>query len=109
MEFLTQFFCNLTSGIIRLGGTVGILPALYFFVLRPVLDTTTHAVDSANQSFEKSFEGTTFDTKALEEKVNKTIEDADRQVKKAVHKSFDSSKSNKNSMKLLHCVQRSVG
>jgi hypothetical protein len=54
MEFLTNLFGNLTSGIIRLAVTVGILAAVYFFIVRPVLDTTNHAVDSANEQIEKS-------------------------------------------------------
>jgi hypothetical protein len=57
MEFLTNLFGDLTSGIIRLEVAVGILAAVYFFILRPVLDTTDHAVDSANKSFERQPEG----------------------------------------------------
>jgi len=87
MEFLTQLFGNLTSGIIRLGVTVGILAAVYFFVLRPVLDTTNHAVDSANKS----------------------IEDANRQVQIQVKRSFHSAKLHGNPEKLLHCVQKANG
>jgi uncharacterized protein YoxC len=113
MEFLTQLFGNLTSGIIRLGVAVGILAAVYFFVLRPVLDTTNHAVDSANKAFEKSFEkpfeGSSVDTKAIEAKVNKTIEDVNRQVQVEVHRSFHTAKVGGSPEKLLHCVQRANG
>ena len=76
MEFLTNLFGNLTSGIIRLGVAVGILAAVYFFILRPVLDTTNHAVDSANHAFEDSFKT----SKEIEAEVNKTVEDANKQV-----------------------------
>jgi hypothetical protein len=34
MEFLSTVFGNLTSGIIRLGVAVGILAAVYFFLLK---------------------------------------------------------------------------
>ena len=55
MDFLRNLFGNLTSGIIRLLVTVGILAAAYFFIVKPVLKTTDNAIDSANKSFEKSF------------------------------------------------------
>jgi hypothetical protein len=105
MEFLTQLFGNLTSGIIRLGVTVGIIAAIYFFLLRPVLDTTNHAVDQANQSFEKSFQGSGVDV----DQINKTIEDVNRQVQIEVKRSFHLANVHGNPEKLLHCVQRADG
>jgi hypothetical protein len=105
MEFLTQLFGNLTSGIIRLGVAVGIIAALYFFLLRPVLDTTNHAVDQANHSFEQSFQGSGVDI----DQINKTIEDVNRQVQVEVQRSFHVAKVNGNPDKLLHCVQRANG
>lgn len=83
--------------------------------MRPVLDTTNHAVDSANKSFEKSFQGApfdaspTFDTKALEAKVNKTVEDVNRQVQVEVHRSFHTAKVHGSPKKLLHCIQMANG
>jgi uncharacterized protein YoxC len=114
MEFLSNLFGNLTSGIIRLGVTVGILAAVYFFIVRPVLDTTNHALDSANKSVEKSFQGapfdgSTFDTKALEARVNKTIEDVNRQVQVEVKRSFHTAKVHGSPEKLLHCIQKANG
>ena len=55
MDILRNLFGSLTSGIIRLLVTVGILAAAYFFIVKPVLNTTDNAIDSANKSFEKSF------------------------------------------------------
>jgi len=112
MEFLQQLFGNLTSGIIRLGVTVGILAAVYFFIVRPVLDTTNHAVDSSNKIFEKSFESSTIDTKAIEEKINKSIEEVNGQVQVQVEHSFHTAKvhgGDKRTEKLLHCIQRANG
>jgi hypothetical protein len=114
MEFLTNLFGNLTSGIIRLAVTVGILAAVYFFIVRPVLDTTNHAVDSADKQFEKSFQGAPFtgpavDTKAIEAKVNKTIEDVNRQVQVEVHRSFHTAKVHGNPQKLLRCIEKANG
>jgi hypothetical protein len=114
MEFLTNLFGNLTSGIIRLAVTVGILAAIYFFIVKPVVDTTNHAVDGANKAFEKSFSGTRFDqspvdTKAIEAKVEKTIEDVNRQVQIEVKRSFHTAKVHGSPEKLLHCIQKANG
>ena len=111
MEFLTNLFGNLTSGIIRLGVAVGILAAVYFFIVKPVLHTTEKTVESTNKSFEKSFNNpatntSPIDTKAIEAKVNKTIEDVNRQVQVEVRRSFHSSKVHGSPEKLLHCIQR---
>lgn len=109
MEWLTNLFGNLTTGIIRLAVAVGIIAAVYFFLLRPILDTTEHTVDSANKAFEKSFNQTGVDTKAIEAKVNKTIEDVNRQVQVEVRRSFHASKVHGSPEKLLHCIQRAKG
>jgi uncharacterized protein YoxC len=112
MEFLTNLFGNLTTGIIRLAVAVGILAAVYFFIVKPVLHTTEHTVDSTNKAFEKSFNNSTFDTKAIEEKVNKTIEDVNREVQVQVRHSFHATKGQgtvKKQEKLLHCIQRADG
>jgi len=52
MELLRNLFGNLTSGIIRLLVGVGILAAVYFFIVKPVLHTTDNAINSANKTFE---------------------------------------------------------
>jgi uncharacterized protein YoxC len=106
MEFLTNLFGNLTSGVIRLAVTVGILAAVYFFIVKPILHTTEHTVDSTNKAFEKSFHETSVDTKGIEAKVNKTIEDVNRQVQTEVRRSFHASKIHGSPEKLLHCIQR---
>jgi uncharacterized membrane protein YhiD involved in acid resistance len=108
MEFLTNLFGNLTSGIIRLAVTVGILAAVYFFIVKPVLHTTEHTVDSTNKAFENSFHSSDFDSKGIEEKVNKTIEDVNKEVQVQVEHSFHVTKVNggeRKQQKLLHCVQ----
>jgi len=46
MEFLSEPVRQSDLGIIRLAVTVGILAAVYFFIVKPVLHTTEHAVDS---------------------------------------------------------------
>ena len=109
MEFLSTVFGNLTSGIIRLAVAVGILAAVYFFLVKPILHTTEKTVEGANQSFEKSFNTPTVNTKAIEAKVNKTIEDVNRQVQVEVHRSFHTAQVHGSPKKLLHCIQRASG
>jgi uncharacterized membrane protein YhiD involved in acid resistance len=112
MEFLTNLFGNLTSGIIRLAVTVGILAAVYFFIVKPILHTTENTVDSTNKAFEKSFNSSTFDTKAIEERVNNAIEDVNKEVQIQVEHSFHANKARgglEKQEKLLHCVQRANG
>ena len=112
MDFLTNFFGNLTNGMIRLAVAVGILVAVYFFILKPILSTTEHTVDTTNHAIENGFDSSTFDTKAIEDQVNKAIEDVDKGAQIQVERSFHVTKTNgspKKQQKLLHCVQRSNG
>jgi hypothetical protein len=112
MEFLTNLFGNLTNGLIRLGVTVGILVAVYFFIVKPILHTTEETVNTTNRAFEHSFDSSTFDTKAIEDQVNKAIEDVNKGTQVQVERSFHVTKVDgtpKKQQKLLHCVQRSNG
>jgi hypothetical protein len=112
MEFLTNLFGNLTSGIIRLAVTVGILAAVYFFIVKPILHTTEHTVDTTNKAVENSFHEAAVNREAIEANVNKTIEDVNKQVQAEVERSFRASKAQgglKKQERLLHCVQRAHG
>ncbi|HXF31239.1 MAG TPA: hypothetical protein VN522_06930 [Solirubrobacterales bacterium] len=109
MEFLQNLFGNLSSGIIRLAVTVGILAAVYFFIVKPVLHTTENTVNSTNHTIEKSFRQTGIDTKSIEANVNKTIEEVNNQVQVQVEHSFHVAKAQGGAAKtekLLHCIQR---
>ena len=106
MEVLRNLFGNVTSGIIRLAVIVGIFAAAYFFFVRPVLDTTNHAIDSADKSFEQSFgKGSGLDPS----EITKTIQNANKQVQIQIKRSFHVSKAHGNPQKLLHCVQAANG
>jgi hypothetical protein len=109
MEFLTQLFGNLTSGIIRLAVSVGILAAVGIFIVKPILHSTDNAVNGANKAFEKSFQNSTVDTKGIEEQVNKTIEEVNKQVGHEVERSFHTAKVHGHPQKLVHCIQRANG
>lgn len=105
MDILRNLFGSLTSGIIRLAVTVGILAAVYFFLVKPVLHTTDKAIENANRSFEKSFEAKGADLTD----VNKTLEQVNKQVQREVHKAFNTAPSNGDANKLIHCIQRANG
>src|SRR4051794_3002826 len=99
MDILRNLFGSLTSGIIRLLVTVGILAAAYFFLVKPVLNTTDHAIDSANETFEKSFGGSGVDG------LSKTFEDVNRQVERQIRRSFHVAQKNGNPKRLIKCIE----
>jgi predicted PurR-regulated permease PerM len=101
MELLRNLFGNLTSGIIRLLVAVGILAAVYFFIVKPVLHTTDNAINSANKTFEKSF-----GTEVNLGNIDKTIEDVNHRVQREIKKSFRQSQQHGHANKLIHCIQR---
>jgi hypothetical protein len=104
MEILRNIFGTLTSGVVRLLVSVAVLAAAYFFIVKPVLSTTEHAIDSANQSFEKSF-GPGADITDI----SGTIEDVNRKVQREIRKSFHTAEKNGNPQKLVKCIQRAHG
>ncbi len=104
MDLLRSLFGAVTSGVIRLFVAVGILAAAYFFIVKPVLHTTDNAINSANQSFERSF-GTDVNLGDI----GKTIEDVNRRVQREIRRSFHASKRNGSPKRLLHCIERANG
>jgi hypothetical protein len=100
MEVLRNLFGNLTAGIIRLLVTVGVLAAVYFFVVRPTLETTEKISHEVNVNVQKGFEQTDLN------KIDKTIDDVNRRVQREVRKSFHQSQNHSAAKKLLHCIQR---
>ena len=111
MDILRNLFGNLTSGIIRLAVTVGILAAAYFFLVKPVLKTTSDTFKEANKTFEKSFgqQGSFGENGAGLEDISKTIHDVNRQVQIQITRSFHVAKKNGDPKKLVRCVQRADG
>jgi hypothetical protein len=112
MDILRNLFGSLTSGIIRLLVTVGILAAAYFFILKPILKSTDNAINrglktakEANESFEKSFGA----NGAGPEDISKTFNSVNRQVQIQIERSFHTAKKHGNPNKLVHCVQRANG
>ena len=112
MDILRNLFGSLTSGIIRLAVTVGILAAAYFFIVKPVLKSTDNAINrgfdtarEANESFERSFGG----NGAGLDDIDKTIDSVNHQVQIQIERSFHTAKKHGNPKKLIRCVQHANG
>jgi hypothetical protein len=103
MDILRNLFGNVSSGIIRLAVTVGILAAVYFFIVKPVLNTTENVNDSFNKTFETSFGPHSETSKALRN-ANKQVQ---IQITRAVHQAHHVAGG--DPVKLLHCVEAAHG
>jgi hypothetical protein len=103
MDILRNIFGVLSSGLIRLLVSVGILAAAYFFIVKPVLKTTTDAIKTTNDSFQKSF-----GENGLND-LHKTFEDVNKQVERQVRRSFHTAKQDGHPKKLVRCVQHAHG
>jgi len=100
MDVLRNLFGNLSAGIIRLLVTVGILAAVYFFIVKPTLDTTEKVSHEVNVNVQKGFE-----QGGLSE-ISETIDDVNRQVQREVKKSLRASQKQGDADKLIRCIQR---
>jgi preprotein translocase subunit YajC len=100
MDILRNLFGNLSAGIIRLLVTVGILAAVYFFIVRPTLDTTEKISNEVNVNVQKGFEQSDLGD------IDKTIDDVNRQVQREIKKSLRASKQQGDADQLIRCIQR---
>lgn len=100
MDILRNLFGNVSAGIIRLLVTVGILAAVYFFIVKPTLDTTKDISHEVNANVQKGFEQTDISG------INKTIDDVNRQVQREIKKSLRASKQQGHADQLINCIQR---
>jgi type III secretory pathway component EscR len=105
MDILRNLFGNLTSGLIRLLVTVGILAAAYFFIVKPVLKTTGDAIKTTNQSFEKSLGVQGVDITDI----SGTIEDVNRKVQREIRRSFHTAEKKGNPKRLVRCIEHANG
>ena len=103
MDVLRNLFGSVTSGIVRLLVTVGILAAAYFFIVKPVLDTTETISSETNDSIQKSFESSGFD------EIDVTLENVNKQVERQLQQSLNASKQQGDVAKLRRCVERASG
>jgi hypothetical protein len=102
VDYLRSLAGMLTSSVLRLAVTVGILAAVYFFAIRPVLDTTNKAIDSAN-SYSTGLQSNI----GLE--IQRSIRQTNRQIQRQVRQSFRQTPNRGKQKRLLRCVQRANG
>ena len=76
MDILRNLFGNLTSGIIRLAVTAGILFCAYLFIVKPVLHTSEEAFHSSGL-----------------DQIGKTLNTVNVQVQRQIRRSFKVTKS----------------
>jgi hypothetical protein len=100
MEVLRNLFGTVTAGIIRLLVTVGILAAVYFFVVRPTLEATKEISHEVNANVHRGFESADL------HQINKSIDHVNRRVQREVRKSLRESPNHSAANKLVHCIQR---
>lgn len=99
MDVLRNLFGNVTAGIIRLLVTVGILAAVYFFLVKPALDAGENISREVNENVRMGFEQTDMG------EINKTIDDVNRQVQREIRKSLRTSPQG-DADKLIRCIKR---
>lgn len=97
MDVLRNLFGNLSAGIIRLLVTVGILAAVYFFIVRPALDTTEKISHEVNVNVQQGLK---------EANIGQTINNVNRKVQREIRKSIRQSQQHGATNKLLDCIQR---
>ncbi len=92
MDLLRNLFGNVTSGIIRLAVTAGVLFLCYLFIVKPVLKTTNDAIKSTGL-----------------DQIGKSLEGMSTQIKREVHRSFEVAKPGNRRQRLIHCVEGAEG
>jgi predicted PurR-regulated permease PerM len=116
MDFLRSLPGMLTSSVLRLAVAVGIMAAAYFFIVRPVLDTTNNAIESANgfnqslnSNLQQSLQHSNVNSSAARQ-IRRSIRRTNRQVKRQLNISLRQTAPHQASQsKLLHCVQHAHG
>jgi hypothetical protein len=89
MDILRNLFGNLTSGIVRLAVTAGILFLCYLFIVKPVLKTTNDAIEASGL-----------------DRVSKSLRDLGPKIEREVKHSFRAAKAHGDPQHLIRCVKR---
>ncbi|HYC80691.1 MAG TPA: hypothetical protein VEB65_02815 [Solirubrobacterales bacterium] len=108
MEILRNLLGSLSSGLIRLLVTVGIIAAVGYFVVRPVLDKTGEITKETNETIRRGFNHGLGRNGAGIEDVRKTINRVNAQVQREIKRSFHAVESEDviSPKKLVRCIQR---
>jgi len=93
MNILGNLFGSLTSGLIRLAVSAGILFLCYLFIVKPVLKTTGDAIKSSGI-----------------EEIGKTFNSVNHEVQREIRKAFRTTGGHgENRKRLVRCINRSHG
>jgi hypothetical protein len=93
MDLLRNLFGNVTSGIIRLAVTAGVLFLCYLFIVKPVLKTTDEAIKSTGL-----------------DQIGKTIDGFNKGLQREIRHSFKVTKQRgANPQKLVRCIESANG
>ncbi len=116
MDFLKSLAGMLTSSVLRLAVTVGILAAAYFFIVRPVLDTANNAIETAggfNQALDSNIQRSIQRSRLnpdVGRQIRRSIKRANRQVQRQLNRDLNrTAPKPRRQRQLLHCVQRAHG
>jgi hypothetical protein len=103
VDFLKSLLGMFTSSVLRLAVSVGVLVAAYLLIVRPVLDTTNKAIDSANTGFGGV-------NSNIGREIQRSIRQTNRQVRRQINRSLHQvSPNSARQKKLLRCVQHANG
>ena len=116
MDFLKSLAGMFTSSVLRLAVAVGILAASYFFIVRPILDTTNNAIDSAggfNQALNANIQQSVQQSNLgpnVGRQVRRSLRRANRQVQRQLNRDLNQSAGRqRRQRRLLRCVQKAHG
>ena len=101
-RFATVFAEHMAMRLIGLITTIVVLGAVYFFIVKPVLDTTNHAFDSVNDTVNNAFQ----DSGLGQVDVNQLEHGDFSSVQKQIDQANLSSAQQRTAEKLVRCVQR---
>jgi len=93
---------NLANKLIGLLVTLAILAAVYFFFVKPVLDTTNDAFDSINGTVDNAFDDFGVDGFDVDDIVNGNLGDVQQQIREA---NLDNDQQ-KQAELLVACIRR---
>jgi predicted PurR-regulated permease PerM len=116
VDFLKSVAGMFTSSLLRLAVAVGVLAAAYFFIVRPILDTTDKALDTAsgfNQTLNTNIQQSVQQSNVnpdVGRQIQRQIKRVNRQVQRQLNRNLNQAgTSQRRQRHLLHCVQRANG
>jgi predicted PurR-regulated permease PerM len=116
LDFLRSLAGMFTSSVLRLAVGVGILAAAYFFIVKPVLDTTDKALDTAsgfNQSLNANIQQSVQQSNvnpSVGVQIQREIRRVNRQVQRQLNRNLNQAgTSQRRQQRLLRCVQHANG